>query len=143
MPEPTPHASSLTATAPAQAVPLLQVRALSVRTTGARPYDILCPADLTLQSGDVLGLVGESGSGKTTLALALLGYARSGTQLHGSVRIDGQEIIAATEAARRASRGRLVSYVPQDPSTAMNPALRIGEQLSEVLAPTRSGRRRR
>ena len=141
MPEPTPLASSLTATAPAQAGPLLQVRALSVRTTGARPYDILCPADLTLQSGDVLGLVGESGSGKTTLALALLGYARSGTQLHGSVRIDGQEIIAATEAARRASRGRLVSYVPQDPSTAMNPALRIGAQLSEVLAPTRSGRR--
>jgi peptide/nickel transport system ATP-binding protein len=142
MPEPTPHASSLTATAPAQGGPLLRVRALSVRTTGARPYDILCPADLTLQSGDVLGLVGESGSGKTTLALALLGYSRSGTQLHGSVRIDGQEIIAATEAARRASRGRLVSYVPQDPSTAMNPALRVGEQLSEVLAPTRSGRRR-
>jgi peptide/nickel transport system ATP-binding protein len=141
MPEPTPHASSLTATAPAQAGPLLQVRALSVRTTGARPYDILCPADLTLQSGDVLGLVGESGSGKTTLALALLGYSRSGTQLHGSVRIDGHEIIAATEAARRASRGRLVSYVPQDPSTAMNPALQIGVQLSEVLAPTRSGRR--
>ena len=87
----------------------------------------------------MLGLVGESGSGKTTLALALLGYARSGMQLHGSVRIDGQEIIATTEAARRASRGRLVSYVPQDPSTAMNPALRVGEQLSEVLAPTRSG----
>ena len=81
MPEPTPHASSLTATVPAQAVPLLRVRALSVRTTGARPYDILCPGDLTVQSGDVLGLVGESGSGKTTLALALLGYARSGTRL--------------------------------------------------------------
>ena len=142
MPEPTPHASSLTTAAQGQADPLLQVQALSVRTAGARPYDILCPADLTLRSGDVLGLVGESGSGKTTLALALLGYARSGTRLHGSVRIDGQEIIAATEAARRATRGRLVSYVPQDPSTAMNPALRIGVQLSEVLAPSRSGRRR-
>jgi peptide/nickel transport system ATP-binding protein len=141
MPEPTPSVPGLAAAPAAQAGPLLQVQGLSVRTAGDRPYDILCPADLTLGSGDVLGLVGESGSGKTTLALALLGYARAGTRLSGSVRIDGQEIITATEADRRASRGRLVSYVPQDPSTAMNPALRIGEQLTEVLGPSRKARR--
>ena len=122
--------------------PVLTVESLSVSVPGERPYDILCPTDLTVGSGDVLGLVGESGSGKTTLALALLGYARPGTRLQGSARIGGQEIIAATEAARRRLRGHLVSYVPQDPSTAMNPAIRIGAQLAEMLAPTRGGKRR-
>jgi peptide/nickel transport system ATP-binding protein len=153
MPETTTNAAGLAPAVPGQAStqvtvmpavdrgPLLQVESLSVRALGHRPYDILCPTDLTLRKGEVLGLVGESGSGKTTLALALLGYARSGTQLRGSVRVDGQEIIAGTEAARRRSRGRLVSYVPQDPATAMNPALQIGTQLEEVLAATRRGRR--
>jgi len=122
--------------------PVLRIESLSVRVAGKHPYDILCPTDLTVDSGDVLGLVGESGSGKTTLALALLGYARPGTELHGSVRVDGQEIVAATEADRRRYRGHLISYVPQDPSTAMDPAMRIGDQLTEMLAPTAAGRRR-
>jgi peptide/nickel transport system ATP-binding protein len=145
MPETTPDvtvAAQASPTLVAVHSPRLTVESLSVSVPGERPYDILCPTDLTLGSGDVLGLVGESGSGKTTLALALLGYARPGTQLRGSARIDGQEIIAATEAARRRLRGHLVSYVPQDPSTAMDPAIRIGEQLAEMLAPTRGGKRR-
>ena len=61
MPEAKSDASILTKAAQAQADPLLQVRALSVCTAGARPYDILCPVDLTLASCDVLGLGGESG----------------------------------------------------------------------------------
>ncbi|HEX3513052.1 MAG TPA: ABC transporter ATP-binding protein [Trebonia sp.] len=137
-----PAPGSLRAVLPAgEGGPVLRVESLSVGVLGTRPYDILCPTDLVMHRGDVLGLVGESGSGKTTMALALLGYARSGTELHGSVRIDGQEIIAATEAARRRSRGHLVAYVPQDPSTALNPALRIGAQLVEALAPGRRARR--
>jgi ABC-type multidrug transport system fused ATPase/permease subunit len=87
MPETTQNAA-LAAAAPGQSgtrmtpvqamdrAPLLQVASLSVRALGSRPHDILCPTDITLHSGNVLGLVGESGSGKTTLALALLGYAR-------------------------------------------------------------------
>jgi peptide/nickel transport system ATP-binding protein len=116
---------------------VLEVDSLSVRVAAQRPYEILSRVSLSLSAGDVLGLVGESGSGKTTLSLALLGYARPGTELSGSVRVDGTEVVAAGEAARRHARGHLVSYVPQDPLTAMNPALRVGVQLAEVMTPRR------
>jgi peptide/nickel transport system ATP-binding protein len=119
---------------------LLDVDSLTVRVGGERPYEILSNVSLSLAAGDVLGLVGESGSGKTTLSLALLGYARPGTQLSGSVRIDGTEVVTTGEATRRRARGHLVSYVPQDPLTAMNPALRIGAQLAETMAPARPRR---
>src|SRR5688572_8922392 len=79
---------------------LLEVDSVSVRVEGTNPYEILSDVSLSLSAGDVLGLVGESGSGKTTLSLALLGYARPGTVLSGSVRIDGTEIVATTEAER-------------------------------------------
>ena len=121
---------------------LLEVDSVSVRVDARHPYEILSNVSLSLSAGDVLGLVGESGSGKTTLSLALLGYARAGTELSGTVRIDGTEMVATTEVARRRARGHLVSYVPQDPLTAMNPALRIGVQLGEMLGPSRGQRRR-
>lgn len=83
---------------------------------------------------EVLGLVGESGSGKTAVALALLGYARPGTTLSsGQVRIAGEEILRRPSQQLREMRRRLVSYVPQDPSTWLNPAIRIGKQLGECL----------
>ena len=65
--------------------PLLEVKDLTIRVAGKSPYDIVRGINLTLNSGDVFGLVGESGSGKTTTALALLGFARRGTELSGSV----------------------------------------------------------
>ena len=119
---------------------LLSVDSLTVRVVGPSGYDLVRDVDLNLASGDVFGLVGESGSGKTTLALALLGFARPGTAISGSVRVGGTEIIAANEAERRRARGRIVSYVPQDPATALNPALRIGAQLEEAPAGDRERR---
>ncbi|MET7397029.1 ABC transporter ATP-binding protein [Dactylosporangium sp. NPDC005572] len=120
----------------------LVVDDLRVSVTGTDPYDIVSGVSFELAAGSVLGLVGESGSGKTTTSLALLGFARSGTRISGgSVTIDGTEMVDTTEAARRKARGHLVSYVPQDPMTAMNPALSIGEQLVEMLGSTRRERR--
>jgi peptide/nickel transport system ATP-binding protein len=87
-----------------------------------------------LRSGEILGLVGESGSGKTTTALALLGYARRGARIAGgSLRVAGQELTGRPDAALRGLRGRLVAYVPQDPSTSLSPAMRIGDQVAEML----------
>ncbi|MGX7678534.1 ABC transporter ATP-binding protein [Jatrophihabitans sp. DSM 45814] len=120
---------------------LLSIESLTVRVPGPTGYDIVRDVSLSLRPGDVLGLVGESGSGKTTLALALLGFARPGTEITGSVRIGGTDIIAASDTERRRARGRLVSYVPQDPATALNPAMRIGAQLDEMLAVSRRERR--
>ena len=96
--------------------------------------DIVDEVNLTIAPGEVLGLVGESGSGKTTVGLAVLGHARRGVKLaYGDVMIGDSAMLALGEGALRHARGTLVSYVPQDPSTALNPALRINKQLMEVL----------
>jgi peptide/nickel transport system ATP-binding protein len=84
--------------------------------------------------GEILGVVGESGSGKTTVGLALLGHARRGLRIAGgSVLLGDQDILKLDENQLRRLRGSLVSYVPQDPASSLNPALRIGTQLREVI----------
>jgi len=96
--------------------------------------DIVDEVNLAIAPGEVLGLVGESGSGKTTVGLAVLGHARRGVKLaYGDVMIGDSAMLSLGEGALRHARGTLVSYVPQDPSTALNPALRISKQLMEVL----------
>ncbi len=97
-------------------------------------HDIVDEITVTIARGQVLGLVGESGSGKTTVGLAVLGHARKGVAVSaGSITIEGADILELDGKALRNARGRLVSYVPQDPGTALNPALRIGGQVLEVL----------
>lgn len=87
-----------------------------------------------IMPGEVLGLVGESGSGKTTVALALLGHARRGIRIAGgSVRLGHVDVLTLTSEELTRVRGRDISYVPQDPAAALNPALRIGVQLRETL----------
>jgi peptide/nickel transport system ATP-binding protein len=96
--------------------------------------DVVDDINFSLGPGQMLGLVGESGSGKTTVALALLGYARRGLRVaDGSVLVDGQEMCGRSDRTLRATRGRHVAYVPQDPSSALNPAMKVGTQLREAL----------
>jgi peptide/nickel transport system ATP-binding protein len=96
--------------------------------------DIVDEISFAIQPGEVLGLVGESGSGKTTAALALLGHTRRGAQIAGgSVTVGDVDILKLGAGARRRIRGRVVSYVPQDPAASLNPALRVGTQLLEAL----------
>ena len=96
--------------------------------------DIVNDVSFSIAPGEVLGLVGESGSGKTTVGLALLGHSRRGASIKsGSVRIGDIEVLQLDAGERQRLRGRVVSYVPQDPASALNPALRIGTQLREGL----------
>jgi peptide/nickel transport system ATP-binding protein len=96
--------------------------------------DVIDGISLTLPPGKILGVVGESGSGKTTLALALLGHARRGTRIaRGSVKIDDQEMLFLSDERARALRGRRVAYIPQDPGVSLNPAIRVGDQIEEIL----------
>jgi peptide/nickel transport system ATP-binding protein len=102
--------------------------------------DIVDEVSFHIDPGEVLGLVGESGSGKTTVGLALLGHTRRGAKIAaGEVRVDGKNVLAYSARELRALRGRTVSYVPQDPSSALNPALRVGTQLAETLEAHRFG----
>ena len=96
--------------------------------------DIVDEIDLEIQKGRVTGLVGESGSGKTTVGLAVLGHARRGVEIvQGEIYCDDTEVLNLEEGSKREIRGSLVSYVPQDPTSSLNPALRIGVQILEVL----------
>ena len=96
--------------------------------------DIVDEVSFTIAPGEVLGLVGESGSGKTTVGLALLGHTRRGAAIAaGGIRVGDVDVLTLSSAARRSVRGRVVSYVPQDPAASLNPALRIGTQLRETL----------
>jgi peptide/nickel transport system ATP-binding protein len=116
--------------APAPAIIVDRLR-INVRGT---TRDIVDDISFEIAPGEVLGLVGESGSGKTTVGLALLGHARRGVQIvGGSVRLGDVNVLALNEGELAHLRGRLISYVPQDPAAALNPALRIGTQLREIL----------
>jgi peptide/nickel transport system ATP-binding protein len=96
--------------------------------------DIVDGIALEVRAGEVLGLVGESGSGKTTVGMALMGYCRPGGKVTGGeILIDGRPLAAMGAGELRKLRGGTVSYIPQDPGTALNPALRISRQLSEML----------
>jgi peptide/nickel transport system ATP-binding protein len=107
---------------------------LRIGLTGS-PFDIVDEIDFQIEQAEVVGLVGESGSGKTTIGLALLGHCRRGGEIAaGRVTIAGRDMLGLDAVALNAARGHTVAYVPQDPSAALNPALRVGLQVEEMLA---------
>jgi peptide/nickel transport system ATP-binding protein len=113
--------------------PVVAVSDLRVELLGSG-VDIVDEIGLQIHAGEVLGLVGESGSGKTTVGMALLGHVRRGGKVGGGdVEVDGQDVSALRGDELRRLRGGVVSYIPQDPGTSLNPALRVGLQLTEVL----------
>ena len=93
-----------------------------------------------IRPGEILGVVGESGSGKSTLALALLGYCRPGVHVQrGKIEVGGENILGRDPRSLRRLRGKAISYVPQDPGGALNPSLRIGDAILDVLRAHRAG----
>ena len=85
-----------------------------------------------LSPGEIVGLVGESGSGKTSSALAMLGYHKRGVEITSADIRLGDVRVTVGERARDV-RGRLISYVPQEPGPALNPSLRIADAIKEVV----------
>ena len=101
----------------------------------ARPgVDVVDDIDLVLKPGEVVGLVGESGSGKTTVGTALLGYTRAGALFErGKVLFQDSDVLALPWQQVRKLRGEEIAYVPQDPASALNPSIRIGKQIVELM----------
>lgn len=113
---------------------VLSAGALAV-TVPARSgwLDIVRGVDLELRTGETHVLVGESGSGKSMTARAMLGLAPPGARLRGAVVFDGVALLDLAPAALRQIRGRDIGWIPQDPSTALDPLRRIGPQIREVI----------
>ena len=113
--------------------PLLRVRDLEVEFPLAR--GVLRAVDgvsFDVQPGEALGLVGESGSGKTMALRALVGLLpRAARIAGGTIEIDGVDVTAGDAATLRELRGRTVSMVFQEPMTALNPLMRVGDQIAE------------
>jgi peptide/nickel transport system ATP-binding protein len=112
---------------------VLRVEGLRVELEGSG-VEIDDEVAFTVRGGEILGLVGESGSGKTTVATATLNHEHRGAVVsEGQITIDGRDVLSMDAGTLRSIRGRVISYVPQDPSMSLNPALRIGTQLTEIL----------
>ncbi|MFC4242329.1 dipeptide ABC transporter ATP-binding protein [Gryllotalpicola reticulitermitis] len=88
---------------------------------------------LDIEAGETLALVGESGSGKSTVALAALGLLGGTAVLGGSVTVDGTAVVGAGERSLMGLRGRVASMVFQEPATALDPLMRVGDQIAEVI----------
>ena len=112
--------------------PVLSVAELRV-AAGSRAI-VVEDVSFEVAAGEVFGIVGESGSGKTTVAQALLGYTRPGSaSRQAACGSQARRSPVATSTSFGGCAGRLVSYVPQDPGTALNPSIRIGNHVREVL----------
>jgi peptide/nickel transport system ATP-binding protein len=89
---------------------------------------------LAVEPGQVYGLVGESGSGKTTLAMAVMRYlGKNGRVTGGRILFDGHDLLELSDREMRHYWGLQISLVPQDPMSALNPSIRVGEQIEEIL----------
>ncbi len=109
--------------------PLLTVSGLRVGFAGR---DVVHGIDFSIAPGEKLALVGESGSGKTVTALSLLRLVQNAS-LGGTATFDGQDLLSMPERALRGLRGQDIAMIFQEPMTALNPLLTVGEQIVEVL----------
>ena len=113
---------------------LLEVDDLKI--SARRDDDSLLPivkgVSFNVARGEVVALIGESGSGKTTIALSALGYTKPGLEFAGGeVRLEGEDVITMAAEKQRTLRGQRVAYLAQSAAATFNPALTIGEQVTE------------
>ena len=111
-------------------MPLLDIRNLSLTLAGA---PLLQDISLSLDAGEVVALVGESGSGKSLTALSIIGLQPDGSERSGQILLDGQDLASLSETALQKVRGAKIGMVFQEPLTALNPVMTIGDQVAETV----------
>ena len=113
---------------------IVDVRNLTVRFSGERTVHAVNTVDLALKQGEVLGLLGESGSGKSVTLRALMRLLpKKRTQIGGTIRVAGHDVLALDDEQLSALRGRTVSMVFQEPGLALDPVYTIGDQIAETV----------
>ena len=112
---------------------LISLQGLSIKTSsGGR--SLTSDVNISLIEGEALGIVGESGSGKTLTALSILGLLPRGVEVaSGEINFNGENLLSIDPERLREIRGKEISMVYQDPMTALNPVMTVGNQLLEVL----------
>jgi oligopeptide/dipeptide ABC transporter ATP-binding protein len=120
--------------------PLLEITDLSVAyQTDTGPVMALRGANLVARAGEVIGIVGESGCGKSTLAAAVMNLLPATAKVTGgAVRFLGEDILTLAPQAQRALRGTAMAMIFQDPMTAFNPVLTIGDHLVDFQHQSRA-----
>ena len=116
---------------------LLSVRDLEVVYTSAGAViHAVNGVSLEVKRGRSLGLVGETGAGKTTIAKAILGILPDppAKVLKGEIFLDGEDLLKTSEKEMRKIRGKKISMIFQDPMTALNPLMTVGDQIAEVIS---------
>src|ERR1043166_8512589 len=115
-------------------IPIVEMNDVRVRFTGERTVHALNGVDFALHQGEVVGLLGESGSGKSVTLRALLRMlpARR-TEISGSIRVGGKDVLAMNEEALEQLRGGTVSMIFQEPMLALDPVYTIGDQIAETV----------
>lgn len=118
----------------AQSDPVLEVRNLSILyETDQGPQPTVRSVNMQLRAGEIYGLVGESGSGKTTLARGIVQHLPANGRATGDgVFLDGENLLGLPRSEMRRVWGSRITMVHQDPNTAINPSIVIGEQIAEV-----------
>lgn len=113
---------------------MLDVEGLTVSfRNGATRADVVRAVDLHVAPGEVVGIAGESGSGKTTVALTAMGLLASNASVQGSVRYRDRELVGADERELRSLRGRAMAMIFQETTSALNPVMRVGDQLTAAV----------
>ena len=119
--------------------PLLEIKDLTVtypydRLEGKSELKALDQISIKLNVGQIIGIVGESGAGKSTIGKAILGLLDSPAKiLNGEIKLLGSSIIGLSETEYESFRGKQIGYIYQNPMTALNPVLTIGEQVIEAI----------
>ena len=113
---------------------LVEIRDLNIRFTGERTVHAVNDISLSLGEGEVLGLLGESGSGKSVTLRALMRLLpRKRTQISGTVKVLGRDVLAMNDEELSAFRGQTVSMIFQEPALALDPVYTIGQQIAESV----------
>ena len=110
---------------------LLKVNELKINYPGSPP--VIDRLNFAIEKGESIGLVGESGSGKTQTALSIMGLLPNNAKASGEILFDGEDILGAPQSKLNQYRTKRMSIVFQDPMSALNPYVRVGEQLKRIL----------
>jgi peptide/nickel transport system ATP-binding protein len=114
---------------------LIEIHGLTIRYQPNTTTSVFAVsgADLRITPGEVIGVLGESGSGKSTLGAAIMGLLPATAEGHGQIHFEGRDLVTAGHDELQQIRGKRISLISQDPATSLNPVIRVGSQISEVL----------